>query len=199
MSLLTIDQLRIRIGLTNTDSSRDADLLACYEIAKQMVETYLDRWLFKNTYTEQFFETRTALLKAWPLDAINLVDGNAPPADLKMDKGKGMVFNVNWDDVAVEYIGGFADADLPMPVTTAINAVFDNCWTSIPGFGLTRAAAAAVGTVKKFSINGMSVEYVTDAASSTGTGSSSGDYGLIPTIMRGFLDHYRRETVIGAG
>jgi hypothetical protein len=201
MSLLTISELRTRVGLLATDLTKDAELTQCYSIALAIVEDYLDRKILRGVYTERFFDVRyNALLKAWPVVSIDTIDGNAPPTDLVVDKALGVIRNVNWSNAEVAYTGGWLDADIPMAITLAISQVFDAIWFATPGFGLVKASAVASGTVKKFSINGVSVEYVDPTStSSSSSGNSASDTGFITVMMKGFLDPYRRESVVGAG
>lgn len=194
--MLTIEELRTRIGLVATDVSKDAQLTDCYSMALAIVEDYLDRKLLRATYTETFFETRSALLKAWPVDSITTVDGKTPDVNLIVDWDLGVIRKVCWDKILVEYVGGYLPDELPLPLVLAINGVFDQLWFAVPGWGLVKAQAQAAGEVKRFSINGISVEYFqsSDGSASSGSGGASS---FIPAAMSGIIDRYKRESLMG--
>lgn len=167
-------------------------------MALAVVEDWLDRKIKLGTYTETFFETNTVLLKAWPVTTITTIGGVAPDSAIRIDKQAGIIFNSYIDNQDIVYEGGWADADIPLPVSLAINAVFDSLWSSVPGFGLTQAVATSAGEIKKFSVNGISIEYFGDTTTSSSSSSSSSS-SFIPEGMQEILKFYRRESMVGAG
>lgn len=197
MALLKIDDLRVRVGLLDTDLTKDVQITDCYTLALNIIEAYLDRKILRGTYTETFFNTKTALVKAWPIASLTTVGGNAPDSNLRIDKDKGIIFNVNWDNVELVYVGGWPDAEIPSVITLAMNAVFDELWVSMPGFANPAIDDTGESEIKKFSINGVTMEYFGSADKSTVTGQNAAN--VIPSNFKNLLDYYRRESLIGAG
>jgi hypothetical protein len=72
--------------------------------------------------------------------------------------------------------------------------VFDQLWYAVPGFGFVKSEEQAEGAVKKFTINGISVEYF---SADQATASNSGYW--IPDRVKPLLDYYRRESLLGVG
>ena len=194
MALLKITDLRVRVGLLITDVTKDTPITDCYTVALLLVEDYLDRRILLETFTEQYTCVHHALVKAWPIDTILKIDGNDPPADLRIDKERGIIYNVNWDNTQLQYIGGWPDSEIPAVITMTINDLFDKLWATTPGYGLVSPVIQSDGEVKKFSINGVSVEYFQSGEINTTSASS-----VIPVRFRNLLDYYRRESLIGVG
>lgn len=67
---LVMEDMRVRIGLLDTDATRDADIIAAVEIATDLAEAYLDRKITYAADTEEFFcdANRGFLLRRWPVD-----------------------------------------------------------------------------------------------------------------------------------
>lgn len=194
MALLRIAELRKRVGLLDTDLTKDIQLTDCYTVALLLVEDYLDRRILLETFTEQYTCVHHALVKAWPIDTILKIDGNDPPADLRIDKERGMIYNVNWDNTMLQYRGGWPDQDIPAVIIMTINELFDKLWATTAGYGIDTPVIQGDGEVKKFSINGVSVEYFQSGEINTTSASS-----IIPVRFRSLLDYYRRESLIGVG
>lgn len=194
MALLRIEDLRVRVGLLETDVTKDVEITDCYTMAMNLIEDYLDRRILKSTYKDTFRHTHTGLVKAWPIESITTIDGVAPSITLKADFERGIIYDICWDHVIVEYIGGWLDPDIPPAITHAMNVIFDKLWYSVPGWGIATAAEPTSSEVKRFSINGMTVEYFQNE--NAGSSSSSS---WIPETLKPLLAGYRRESVIGAG
>lgn len=64
-----IETLRVRVGLTSSDASKDTEIQAANDIAFAIVESYLDRKLEYVQDVENFFGgAYVFLLRRWPLD-----------------------------------------------------------------------------------------------------------------------------------
>lgn len=193
MALSKITELRTRIGLLPTDTSKDVKITDCYTVALLLVEDYLDRRILQETFTEQYTCVHNAMTKAWPIASINTIDGSPPPSDLRIDKERGIIYNVNWDNVMLNYTGGWTDDTIPAVIILTINELFDKLWLTTAGYGIDVGVINEESTVKKFTINGISVEYFGNSISGSDTDS------MIPSRFRSLLDYYRRESLIGIG
>lgn len=200
MNLPTIAELRARTGVP--DNSKDTQLQAAYDLAFALIEDYLDRKLKLSVYTEKFL-TRTCLqlVKAWPVASVDKIGGNVVTFDeTQSDMEKGMLFFNSSYPIEVEYQGGYAPTEFPEVLVTGIGLLFDYLWDVIPGFGTVEGAATSAGDVKRFTINGITMEYFGDNTSS-GSGSrlSGWSSANIPDYITMLVDRYRRESVIGIG
>jgi hypothetical protein len=200
MNLPTITELRARAGIT--DNSKDAQLQSAYDLAFALIEDYLDRKLKLATYSEKFLDVRGFLLtKAWPVVSVDKLDTVAVTGfdSTYSDFEKGML-KITQRPVTVEYQGGYAPADFPEALVTAINLLFDYLWASIPGFATAGGVTAGSGDVKRFSINGVTMEYFEDkSASGESAGLSGWRSANMPEWITMLIDRYRRESVIGIG
>jgi len=194
MALLKITDLRKRVGLLETDVSLDTKITDCYTVALLLVEDYLDRRILLETFIEQFTCVHHAQVKAWPIDTVISIDGNTAIPELRIDKERGIIYNVNWDNTLLEYKGGWPDQNIPAVIVMTINELFDKLWATTTGFGTDTPVVQSDAEVKKFSINGVSVEYFQSGEISTSSSAS-----IIPQRFRNLLDYYRRESLIGVG
>lgn len=200
MNLPTIAELRARAGVP--DNSKDTQLQAAYDLAFALIEDYLDRKLKLAVYTEKFL-TRACLqlVKAWPIASVDKIAGNIVTFDeTRSDMEKGMLFLNNSYPIEIEYQGGYAPTEFPEILVTGIGLLFDYLWDVIPGFGTAEGAATSAGDVKRFTINGITMEYFGDnTASGSGSKLSGWSSANIPEYITMLVDRYRRESVIGIG
>lgn len=224
IDFVTIEDLRVRIGLQPDDDSQDANLEAAADATLAILETYLDRKLEYQSDEQTFFAPdRSILMRRWPIDygTVELIwypNGAPDPVLLSgpslMDS---VVPNSNWIDyergivfawpagvgfpLTVTWTGGFQT--LPPDLLWAWWAAFDLIWASSPTWG-GGSGGGSTGVAKRITLVGIgSVEFDTSAtAGSTGSGSTGYDsapWGILPINVTSVLDRYRRESVIGVG
>jgi len=205
-----IEVLRVRIGLLDTDTSRDTDLEAAEAITQGLVEDYLDRRLEFLPDIETFYGGKAwLLLRRWPLEAAGAVDvtiHNEPVPmaveGISVDEERGVVHLPSWmcgRPIRVEYTGGFTE--LPPSLLWAYMAAFDAVWSSTPGFGVAAGTLpAGGGEAKKITLVGIGAVEFDTGSSSGGTGGGDVEpWGIIPDEAVTVLDRYRRESIIGVG
>jgi hypothetical protein len=217
--ILSIEQLRVRVGLDPTDTSKDAAITSVALLALSLAERYCDRWFtFKAGQVEVAHpETAGALvLRRYPVEAIvSVTDQNGTalsPTSLWLDNEFGMVRGVGRTvfrgPLTVTYDGGYRETDMPPDLQLAIATLFDAVWAVTPGAGAGSGGGAVVvqgsGAMKSFSIPGViSVQYdvgATVAGGGSGTGAGSSDpWGIIPGVARSILDMYANHAPVGIG
>lgn len=211
---VTIEELRVRVGLDPSDPSKDLELEAAASTTLGMLETYLDRKLPLALDTQVFFvNDPSILLRRWPvvLDTVSMIwpigIGSEPlnPVDSKyVDYERGIIFSKQVGvafPVTVSWEGGF-DV-LPPDLMWAYWSAFDILWTSSATWGGSAGGGAYAGAAKRITLVGIgSVEFDTGSSGGSGSGSTSQDsvpWGIFPINVTTILDRYRRESVIGVG
>ena len=193
--LITIEQLRVRVGLDSTDSSKDTEINAALAMSESLIENYLDRWLSEGTYTEQFtHEVNTHVsLKAYPLISIDSVT---------LDNGTGINYHFNthngllfFDAIAAQhqllitYTGGYGTTyPLPAALELGILLCFDQVWGS---FNSQADGVTVGGVVKSIAADGASISFETGSGS-TASDIYETDSGL-PANVTSILRLFRRE------
>jgi hypothetical protein len=179
--VLDIEFYRERVGLQNTDNSKDADIEMAKQIAADLVDEYCDRWFAESLYTETFthYSGETIQLKAYPVAAINSIKG----ASFKyhLDAIKGLINVDGWahnHQIEIEYTGGYAV--LPDAVQYATLMVFDAVWEGMQGQG-----SVSTGGIKNIKAGDISITY-------DSSGSSDNTGGAVPLTAIGILDKFMR-------
>lgn len=115
------------------------------------------------------------------------VGSNPPPT--RYETGRGFVLS---------YTGGYDP--LPADLEMALWFVFDQVWSTTPGWGKPAGSTASdSGVIKSFAIDGMKIDYDAGvSAGSVGAGRAEA-YGLIPANAIGVLDAYRAESAALGG
>jgi hypothetical protein len=193
---ITIEQLRVRVGLDANDTSKDADIILVQGTANSLIEAYLDRWLTEDAYIEQFTHEVNGhiSLRAYPIVAIDTVMSTS---------GRNVNYHVNIEDglvffdgisaehqLTIEYVGGYG-MTYPMPpgIELAILLTFDQVWA-----GMTATAdniGVMSGVVKSIAADGANISFDTSASGSASDAYDT-DTGL-PGNVIGMLRFYRRE------
>lgn len=206
-----VDTARKRIGLPDSDTSRDADLQACMDVALALAEKYCDRrFMFKAGEVVLFRDARRADLHVyrWPIKAITSVqasqaDGSMWDVPYVVDKDLGVVYLGSGSgvaravsrDITVTFDGGFEP--LPSDLEWSLWAIFDQLWSTGPGWGQPAEVSADTGAVRSFSIDGMSIGYSDASASSGAADGGAAAWGIIPARAIASLEFYRAETAVG--
>jgi hypothetical protein len=189
---LTINQLRVRVGLTDTDAGKDAEIDLAFATAVDILEVYLDRKLRLGSYVENkihFFGTAISLA-AYPL-AIDPTTSApmvalSPSKGFHADPGTGFIHldGYTWEHkIEVRYDGGYDT--LPPMLMIAFLAVFDSAWGTMFEGGVTGA-----GVVSR-----ITVPDVGTISYDTGVSGGASDAGLIPAGVVSMIQPYRRRLV----
>ena len=180
--LVLIADLRVKAGLTSTDTSKDTEILAAYGSALSVLETYLNRKLEHKTETEKFthLDGYTASLERYPLTH---VDSITPSLPYHAEDKTGLLHfdgRVHDHEVTVVYSGGYDDTNVPgvilMALLEGFKSVFDGTGSSTGE--IQSITTPDVGTIR----------FETGGAAS---GSSAG-FGPLSGGMVDLLAAYRR-------
>jgi hypothetical protein len=188
---ISIESLRSRAGLPQSDVSKDALINEAFSSAIGVLETYLNRILRFGNYTETFvhFAGKVAPLKAYPIDRVMVVicaTGFEPSyhidrvvGDLHMDTF------VRAHELSVSYSGGYRA--FPSDLALAAIMTFDNVWAALNS---SAGAVSGAGEIKSISVPDVgTISYQSAGAASGG----KAGLGYIPGTVIDVLSKYRRE------
>lgn len=195
---LTIEQLRVRVGLLATDATKDTLIDQAFAGALDAIEVYLDRKLTLDVYTETLthFFGAVASLRAYPLAMDPLT---YEPVVSIQEAGMALPFHadvetglVHFDGyirrhaIKIDYTGGYDT--LPSGLMIAMLMAFDVMWSSVNGGG-----AVGSGVVSRITVPDVG----TISYSTGGGGGVTGynDVGLLPSTVVSMLEPYRRRLV----
>jgi len=196
---ISIETLRVRLGLAIDDLSRDDEINIAAPTAMALMELYCDRKFVMMDRVEQFtHEVGNSIpLIAYPVNRIVYVervnvDGTqGEPVTLKyhVDKNNGvMMFDAHFafHKLEVAYNGGY-DPDLfPVDLTLAFLQIFDIQIST--GSGGVTLQAGAIESVTVQDVG--TVRFSKGDASAPSSGGGLG--GLIPFTASAILDLYKR-------
>ena len=187
---LSLETLRVRIGLQDTDSTRDAEISSALKTALAFCETYCDRKLILQHDKETFTHVSggTVSLHRYPVSRIVSMDAvNGNSRSYHLEAMTGLVHfdgHVHDHELTVQYDGGYFVTgmhdpvefpgelvEMPEDLLFAILQVFDKVWAAQSGGG----AAVATGGVRSFRVGDISLGFDTGAAASSAA--SQGAFG----------------------
>lgn len=195
---ITIEQLRVRVGLDSADATRDADIIAAQAIANNVLEGYLDRTLTEGQYTEEFVHcwNNHVSLKAYPLISIDSVAGAEPSRIFQHhhDSARGLLFfdgAVADHKMTVTYTGGYG-ATYPMPpaLELALLLCFDQVWGTMNANADGVDGSGAI--IKSISSDGANVQFDVSASGGALDSTYDDETGL-PVSVVGLVRPFRRE------
>lgn len=198
MDLTTIlPLLRVRIGLTDIDTSKDPQLTVAFNTAVALAETYCDRkFEYKADAIEYFTydSDKTISLERYPLVAIESVttyDNQVVTPPIRFDRKAGIVYlcgYANDEELTVTYEGGYQE--FPADLLQAFLFIFDAVWKD--NYGTGGGASVPTGDIKAISVPDVGrVEFDTGSSSSGGVT----EWGMIPENATAILARgYRRES-----
>ncbi len=204
---LSLDILKMRLGIAPEDVTRDAIITEVAAQAQALCEDYCDRKfdLMEDVETFGGANRWTLLLRRWPIaaDPPLVISGPngviAQPLAYWIDYDRGMItgWRLGWPSVTVTYTGGFDP--WPPSLNWAVTGAFDVLWSETPGGALPPGPPAGIGGVRKYSVVGAySVETNSGDVGEVGANAGTG-WGPFPaSVIRG-LESYRRESRLGAG
>lgn len=177
----TLAILRTRIGLADDDTSRDVMLDLGWQAALDWAEDYCDRDFRGGDRTESILlECSDRIsLRSYFVDAITAIsdDDGKDVAYRTINRPSGLVrLQSPFDgELTVEYT---AAPVMRGPAFLALLGAFDAAFATLTG-------EAGSGEVKSTSIDGMRVDFVTDAQTSS-------ELGGLPENVAGLLAPFRR-------
>lgn len=187
--------LRTRLGLSDSDSSKDTLINQSFAMAVLWLEQYLNRVLWAEngevTETLPHYRGKTVSLSGYPIDpqrpiVITAYNGAAVP-EYTADMTNGLLLfgGFTWlREVTVSY--SITDI-LAGPLNYALLLMFDQMRAALDTSGLANQA----GPVKAISSDGSRIEFDT----SNGSGATTATIDAaesIPTLALGLLQTYRR-------
>lgn len=143
--------LRVRVGLTENDSSKDVLIINGWVMAVKWAEKHLDRYLVDGAYTEVFthIQGMTLRLKAFPVTEIlsfGVAQGSTTPT-YHVDSNSGVV---HFDSRMVSHqieVSYTANPQSDTMISMALLLLFDSVWLALSG----SAAADQTGGIKSIS------------------------------------------------
>lgn len=181
-----MEVLRQRIGLPPTDTSRDADITAAWQMTVAWAERFLNRYLRNGDYAESFTHIvgNSLTLAAYPPETITEISDEYTAAidAYHVDPQAGLICF----DGARVYHFVIVRYSVTMPdypsLTLALSGLFGSVWA------MTFAASTGSNTqtIKSAAIDGMRVEFDVSG------GASSDMSGGIPTAYAEMLSPYGR-------
>jgi hypothetical protein len=131
--LLTLDEAKLLLGLSLTDTSHDAQLTMQITIFSETIATLCNRVFAKETLTETWREVYNGrlFLSHWPVKTIDIqtVTSAGIPCDWALEERTGKLSHISpgdpittpWDPPAVvTYTGGYdLPTEAPMPLKQA--------------------------------------------------------------------------------
>lgn len=190
--MLTIENKRLRAGLSATDTTKDSEVNAAFSTALTIAESYCNRKFMFSVDSETF--TRD--------DGIRLQLHRIPVTKYTEPAGHEFTYFAKKSGVAliaaaaaaetvtIDYEGGYTDATIPADLELALLLIFDSTYASL------KPSAAGGGTVGAGGIESVTLKDVGTVRFATGSGSSSnssGVSGLLSSDAASILRFYRIE------
>lgn len=190
---VTIEQLRVRIGLADNDATRDAEITEAMTAAFALMENYCDRKFdyAADKETETHFDGVTVSLRRYPIDHVISVKDYLlnDVARYHVDEKRGLVmfddYRVTRHKLYIEYEGGYKPDEFPEDLIQAFYPIFDQLMATGGGGG--GLAAGAIQSVTLADVG--TVRYATGAAAEA---AASGQ-GFLPASSAMLLDAYVRK------
>lgn len=189
ITIFTIEEMRVHVGLEATDDSQDAAINAAMEVAIGMAEAYADRKFQLAEDTESFTHVAgySIQLHRFPvIEITSVLSTEEPPSSLPPYHAhltRGILYfdgRVVSHALTVIYEGGYGPLTVPAELRWALYRIFDAVWNIETGSGVE------IGSVKAAKIADMSITY------ETGASSMSLVDGLITTPVGSILNKYKR-------
>ena len=185
--------VRARVGLADTDTSRDAELEAALHMSLELMENYCNRkFAYEASASERFTHVSggTVSLERYPIERIDnivIADGSKSAIGFHLEADTGLIHfdgHVHEHQMDVTYAGGYHT--LPFDLALALLMVFDGVWNGMSGGG-----SVAAGAVESATITGVgTVRFNTGAASDAAAGG-----GLVTPDAIAILGNYRRVSL----
>jgi len=189
--MMTIENMRVRVGLSETDNSKDQIIYDNVDVAISLVEAYLDRGILSDNMNEKFthVDADSIQLFRYPIvpGSVMMID----PAELKfhVDEKNGIIKfdgQIHEHKVTVDYEGGYVGDLMPVVLRTAVLRVFDV-------LGLDFASKPSSGDVG--GISRISVPDVGTIAYNSKSSAKEGENDFIDNTTKFLLDPYKRKVV----
>ena len=182
---IRIEDVRARIGLQPTDTSKDTELAVALETSLAVAEAYCNRKFKSQRDTETFthIDSHVVSLRRYPVDTIINVSPNG--FDYHLEKETGLIHvdgRVHKHALTIEYDGGYVA--IPSDLGFAILMIFDSVWGTLQGDG-----QAQTGGVESVTLADVGTVRFSTSKSSSG----DEDFAGLPFKVRSILDFYRRE------
>lgn len=192
-----IKLLRVRIGLDPNDGTKDFEILAGFDTALALAESYCDRKFEAKEDSETFvhFWGRDISLHRYPV--IEVTDTSDNTEYFHVDKFAGLLRLDNMTaqhEIKVDYRGGYTDTPSaewpfawPADLLLALFLIFDNAYGAL---STPSGGSGASGPIKTIRAGDLSITYGSEAQD---YGESPAFGGLIPISATLILDLYTRR------
>ena len=180
-----------RLGIPQEDTSQDDAITIAMNGALAICEQFCMRnFFYAGDKAVWYYATQSRFhVDRYPIDEIvTITDPNGNPTDYKLNKQGGWLDFQGpryFEELTVEYRGGFLNADLPADLELALWSTFDNTWAVQSGEGLTGSS----GEVQSITVPDVGTVRFSGATTS---GTAFAPYGHIPSDAVAILWQYRR-------
>ena len=183
--------MRKRVGLSETDGSKDQIIYDTIETAVGIIETYLDRGIISDNEQEHFthIDTDAIQLYRYPLTDGGTITMSPDNLKYHVDKKNGIIFfdgHVTEHTLTIDYEGGYLADFMPVALRTAVLRVFDVLGLDFD----TKASTGDVGGISRISVPDVgTIAYATKSAAGTG------ENDFIDNTTKFLLDPWKRRVV----
>ena len=189
--MMTIENMRVRVGLSETDGSKDQIIYDTVEVAVGIIETYLDRGIVSESVKESFvhIDTDSIQLYRYPLTEGGTIVMYPDNLKYHVDEKNGIIFfdgHITEHGVDVDYEGGYIPDFMPTSLRTAVLRVFD-----VLGLDFnTKPSSGDVGGISRITVPDVgTIAYAAKAS----TGKDGNEF--IDNTTKFLLEAYKRKAV----
>ena len=182
--------MRVRVGLSETDGSKDQIIYDTIKTAIGIIETYLDRGIISDNEQEHFTHVDASAIQLYryPLtDGVTIT--MSPELKYHVDKKNGIIFfdgHVTEHTLTIDYEGGYLTDFMPVALHTAVLRVFDVLGLDFD----TKASIGDVGGISRISVPDVgTIAYATKSAAGTG------ENDFIDNTTKFLLDPWKKRVV----
>jgi len=189
--MMTIENMRVRCGLLETDNSKDQIIYDTVEVAVGIIETYLDRGIISESQNEKFthVDADSIQLYRYPLTVGATIVMSPDNLKYHADEKNGIIQfdgHITEHEVVIDYEGGYIPDFMPITLRTAVLRVFDTLGLDFA----TKPSSGDVGGVSRISVPDVgTIAYATKSAA------GAGENEFIDNTTKFLLDTYKRKVV----
>jgi len=185
---VSVETLRVRVGLDSSDASRDDDINYASELSLSLMGNYCDRLFPEEADYEEIFTHKRGMslsLIRYPITVVtSIIDSNGTVVSAYHTAAKRGIVNLDaygcFHEVTVIYTGGYVEGGFPADLLSAFYGIFDQEFAAIG----TSSSSAVISSV--------TVQDVGTVRFDTGGANDSSGAAYLPTSAAAILDNYKR-------
>ena len=189
--MMTIENMRVRCGLAETDSSKDEIIYENVDAAISIIEQYLDRGILSDSVNETFthIDADTIQLFRYPIVPGSLMVMDPDNLKYHVDEKNGIVMfdgHITEHKITIDYEGGYVGDLMPVVLRTAVLRVFDTLGLDFN----TSPSTGDVGGVSRITVPDVgTIAYATKSTDEVGSNE------FIDNTTKFLLEPYKRKVV----